>query len=56
MGLIKVIRRVMFGGLAVFLFYQAVSSIRQAGITLDAALPAAAAVLFSVMAVLGKGG
>jgi hypothetical protein len=52
----KWIRRVAFGGAAVYLLYVAADAIRQAGWTSQALFPALAGVLFGVMAVFGKGG
>ncbi|MBI3484800.1 MAG: hypothetical protein HY012_06570 [Acidobacteria bacterium] len=50
------IRRIAFGGAALFLFVQAAQAFRQAGFTQQAAFPAAIGALFAVMAIWGKSG
>jgi len=54
--LVKTIRRIAFGGAALFLLVQAAQAFRLAGLTQEAALPAAIGALFAVMAIWGKSG
>jgi len=53
---VKTIRRIAFGGVALFLLVQAAQSIREMGLTQEAAFPAALGALFAVMAIWGKSG
>jgi hypothetical protein len=53
---VKTIRRIAFGGAALFLLVQAAQAFRVAGFTQDAAFPAALGALFAVMAIWGKSG
>jgi hypothetical protein len=52
----KWIRRVLFGGLALYFFYAAWEAVQQAGVTSQSLIPAAVGAAFGVLAVLGKGG
>jgi hypothetical protein len=53
---VKTIRRIAFGGAALFLLVRAAQAFRLAGFTQEAAFPAALGALFAVMAIWGKSG
>jgi hypothetical protein len=53
---VKTIRRIAFGGAALFLLVQAGRAFRLAGFTQEAAFPAALGALFAAMAIWGKSG
>jgi len=53
---VKMIRRVVFGAAGLFFFIEAAQAIRLAGITQQAAFPAAIGTFFAVMAIWGKSG
>jgi hypothetical protein len=53
---IRWIRRIAFGGAAVYFFYAGVQAMQQVGLTSQAIIPVAVGVLFGLMAVFGKGG
>jgi hypothetical protein len=53
---VKTIRRIVFGTAGLFFLAQAAQAFRQAGLTQEAAFPAAMGALFAVMAIWGKSG
>ncbi len=50
------VRRIVFGGVAVFLFYEAAGALREAGLTTQALIHGVAGVLFAVLAFSSKAG
>lgn len=54
--MVKTIRRVLFGGAAAVMFWQAGLAIRNAGFTMESLFPAGLGVVMALMAISGKGG